>query len=317
MAYVNDAQTLADVVGGASAAAQMGIQNDAANQEQQIKNTTLQGQQAADIAKPGLQNLFTQAQTANENAVGQSNQQTADIGKATMDSTIGAKNAGNQATMTADQAKSLGTFGTTAGQIAGMMDSVPPPARAAAMQQVAQHYGIDLTSLPPELQSGDPDILRQVSQKAIQASSSYQTDMAKQGLENSGRADVANITSDARVQAAQLSAQARETAAKIQQQTKQQQQSFEQAAVAAQKAGNIPLANQYAAAAEKMRQLGAQTTATLMGYNPNSPAFAGMGDGGSTPTFGGGGGTPPTTPASAAPDSNAIAAEMKRRGLLK
>jgi hypothetical protein len=219
MAYVNDMQSLADIAGGAAAAQQAGIQNDAANQQQQIANTTAQGQQAAEIAKPGLANMYTQAQTANENAVAQQNQTSALVGQATAPGKIGALNAEQSASMTASQAKSVGQIGQIAGQVAGIMDGIPAFQRPDAMQKVAQSYGIDPDKLGP-LMNGDPDMLRQVSQKAVQASASYQEQQLKgtqdfqravttTGQLVSGRQDVADTSADARTKAAQIAADAR------------------------------------------------------------------------------------------------------------
>lgn len=194
MAYVNDAQTLANVVGGAAAAQQMGIQNDAANEEQQIKNQVAAGQAPAEIQKPGLANLYQQAQTGETNARTQglnlSNQGTA----ATQPGAIAATNSGNQLKISKDQADQLGTVGTMAGQIAGMMDGVPEAARPAAMAQIAQKYGFDVNQFGPQIASGDPDALRQVSQKAVQASSAYQTEQLKQTGEYNKATDVATIS---------------------------------------------------------------------------------------------------------------------------
>ena len=309
MAYVNDAQTLADVVSPAAAAAQMGIQNDDANQAAQIKNVTDQGQQAAEIARPGLQNLFTQAQTANESALGQQAQQTADIGAATMPGTIAAKNAANQTAVNADNVKQVGQLGMIAGQVAGIMDNVPQAARPAAMQQIAQQYGIDPQKLGP-LMSGDPDTLRQVASKAIQASSDYQTEQMKETMHNQGSADVASITSEGRVTASENAANARITASKIAQQTRESALNFEQMAVRARERGDIQGANEYAAQAQRMHQLSAETTATLLNQNPMTPAFTG---GGNSPAPSAPQGQAPAGP----PDANAVEAEMRRRGLLK
>lgn len=177
--YTNNAQTLADVTSPVFAASQMATQDEAANQAAQIANTTAQGQQAAEIQKPGLANLFTQAQTGNENAIGAQNASKAAEMQGTQATAIQAGNAGNQAAMSADQAKSLTNLGGTLGQVAGMLDSVPQAGRPAAMAQIAQKYGVDLSTLPPQIAQGDPDILRSIGQKAVQAGSEYQTQQLK------------------------------------------------------------------------------------------------------------------------------------------
>lgn len=219
MPYINDMQTLADVVGGPSAAGQMLQQNDQANQEQAIKNQVLQQQAPALAQQTAIQNQLDQAKAQQMGAQTQglnlANQGTA----ATQPGAIAATNAGNSAKMTADQAQKLGTYGQIAGQVAGMMDNVPPAARPAAMQQMLQQYGVDPSMLGP-LANGDPDMLRNFSQKAIQASSGYQTTMAETqlkgqnqqantALENQGRENVAQVLSGGRQAVAQTQASAK------------------------------------------------------------------------------------------------------------
>lgn len=183
MAYTNDMQTLADISGSSAAAMQAGIQNDAANQEQQIKNQVAQGTMQADIAKPSLQNMYTQAQTSTQQAIGQQEQQKAQLGQATLPGAISEKGASQQANISADQAKSLGTVGPMLGQVAGMLESVPQAARPAAMAQIGQKYNIDLSQFPQEIQNGNPDVLRAIGQKATQASAAYQEQLLKGGQE--------------------------------------------------------------------------------------------------------------------------------------
>lgn len=277
MAYVNDAQTLADVVSPAAAAAQMGIQNDAANQQQQIANTTAQGQQAAEIAKPGLQNMFTQAQTANEQAVTQQNQSKALLGQATLPGEIGSTNAANTASMSASQAKSVGQIGQIAGQVAGIMDGIPAFQRPDAMQKVAQSYDIDPDKLGP-LMNGDPDMLRQVSQKAIQASAAYQTDYMGKSMENQGKTDVANIDQAGGIQKAQITADARTQVATLNRQVAQQKLTIDQQI--GQLTQKIGTPNEQPGDRNRLqdlqkyslslRDMQAQTTRALMGLGDNS-----------------------------------------------
>ena len=74
MPYQNDLMSLADVVSPAYAAGQGMQQEDLANQKQQLENERFAGQNPAEIAKPGLQNLFTQAQTGAEQGIAQQQQ---------------------------------------------------------------------------------------------------------------------------------------------------------------------------------------------------------------------------------------------------
>ena len=196
-AYVNDAQTLADVVGPAAAANQMQTQNAAANVQQDIANQVAQGTMAADIQKPELANLFTQAQTNNENAVGLQNAVKGLTDQAEMPSAIQAGVAGNQAKVTADQVSKMNSLGQMMGQVAGVMDQVPPPARQAAMLQLLQQNNIDPQAVGP-LVSGDPDMLRGASQKMIQASADYQTKLMSEGMRSQTETDVAGINAASR-----------------------------------------------------------------------------------------------------------------------
>lgn len=304
MPYMNDMSTLADVVGPAYAAQQIGMQNAQGNQEADIKNQVLAGQAPAEIQKPGLQNLFTQAQTAAQDATTQGTQ-LGNLEKAgTLGSSINATNAGNQVKLTQDQAQKLSTLGQMAGQIAGYMDNVPQPARPAMMQQLAQQYGLDLNKMPG-IESGDPDVLRSVSQKMVQMSAPYQTGMAEQTLKNQGAADVAGISGNARISAAEASANARIQAANITKQMHEQQQTFEQAAVRLQ-GTNPQLAQQYAQAALQLKQAQAGITNQLIQGQPLQMPDITSGGGGAS------GGAP-----AAPPQGNAIEAEMRKRGLLK
>lgn len=220
MPYQNDMSTLADVIGPAYAAQQAGISNDAANQEAQAKANVATGTQQADIDKAGLSNLFTQAQTAQSQALTQG-QTLGNIEKAgTLGSTIGAENLGNQAKMGAAQLQKVGQLGQLAGQVAGYMDGIPGPARPAAMAELLHNQGIDPATLGP-LASGDPDMLRNFSQKAIQASAPYQQAYMERQMQGDTARDVANTEAGAHVQGAQITADARAQVAQIAGQYKQ------------------------------------------------------------------------------------------------
>lgn len=311
MPYQNDMQTLANVVSPAYAAMQAGIQNDTANDKAAMENQQYAGQMPAEIAKPGLQNLFTQAQTGQVGAMTDKLNLENQLTGATMPGTIGATNSGNQAKMTASQAQSMGNLGTIAGQVAAMMDNVPAAARPAAMQSVLAKYGVDPSKLPPQFMSGDPDMLRQASASMIQASSGYKTAMDETNAKVQGSVDVANIGADARVTAAEQAAGARLQAAQVAAQAKQMSQNFEQAAVAAERAGNHDLARQYYQASINTKAMAAQNTAGLLNMQVPDPGFG----------AGGGSGGQPQAPAgntpNAVPNQSALEAEMRRRGLLK
>src|SRR5579859_6268292 len=115
MPYQNDMSSLADIVGPAYAAQQAGIQNDAANQIEAAKAQVAQGTVQPEIEKAGLANLFTQAQTAQQQAQTQGTT-LGNIQKAgTLGSDIAATNVGNQLKISQDQVQKLNTLGQMAG----------------------------------------------------------------------------------------------------------------------------------------------------------------------------------------------------------
>src|SRR5712664_3268678 len=193
MPYQNDLSTLADVISPAYAAQQAGIQNDQANQEQAMKNQVYQQQMPALEKQPGLENVFKQAQTGLTQGQGMAAQATGLKDLATLPSGIQAGVAGNQAQLTADHAKQLGSLGQMAGQVAGIMDGVPQAARPAMMQQILKSNNIDPQSMGPLL-SGDPDMLRQVSQKMIGMSSDFQTKSMEANTRGAYEENVAGIS---------------------------------------------------------------------------------------------------------------------------
>lgn len=307
MPYTNDMQTMAQLISPVDAAVQMGIQNQQANEAQGIQNLVAAGQAPAKIQQPGLQNLFTQAQTAASDASTQG-KTLENIGTAgTLGSTINVTNAGNQLKITQDQAQKLQTLGQMAGQIAGYMDNIPEPARPAMMQQIAQQYGLNLSQMPG-VADGNPDTLRTVSQKMIQMSAPYQTEMAKLESQGNTARDVATIQGNSRVTAAETTAQARLAVAQVQRQMHEQQQTAEQAAIAAAKRGDTASYKAYAQLAQNLKQAQAGITSQLVtGQNIPVPDLPQGGPTNVEPASAGGAGAAP----------NAVEAEMRRRGLLK
>lgn len=280
MPYQNDMSTLADVVGPAYAAQQAGIQNDLANQEQELANQKSQAQ---------LPYVAPQAQADvdyKNASAGLLNQQGNEVGlknlftQATQPSEIQATNAGNQNKYTAAQVQNIGLLGQMAGQLAGQLDNIPEAARPAFMHDFLQSRGIDPSAVGP-LVNGDPDQMRQFSQKAIQASSDYQMQILKGSQDTERAENVAGIQSNARVTSAEATANARVQAANISAKMHQQMLTAEQAAVQARQSGNMQLANQYAQLAENLRQAQAGITGQLVGQ-PMPQAF---GNGGSNPNM--------------------------------
>lgn len=174
MPYQNDMSTLADVVSPAYAAQQAGMQNELENTRQSLANQLSQGQLAAKIQEPTLANALLKAQGQAEQGVAGQQQALGLTALGNQPLAQQAQAQGLKTQITGDQAKNLGMVGSMAGQIAGMMDNLPPPARPAAMQQVMQQYNLNPDQIGP-LASGDPEQLRNFSKNAIQMSQDYQT----------------------------------------------------------------------------------------------------------------------------------------------
>lgn len=332
MPYVNDAATAADVISPAYAAGQIGIQNDLANQKEQMANDVYQQQMPALAQEPGLRNLFTQAQTGVQQGLGQQAQAKGIVDQALVPASIAAGKAGAELKMTQDQAQKLATFGQLAGQVAGLMDSVPPPARPAAMQRLLQQNGIDPQQLGP-LANGDPDMLRQASQRMIQMGSDYQTSLMKENVRGQTARDVAETTSSGRLQQAIVTAQARESVANIQAKVKQQLASIEQGiqqltsriGTPQEQPGDRERLQFLSQQAITTRQFGAETTRALIGMG-TYPGSGIQGEGPPTLNIPQGGGTSApaqsqntkqysVNPADWNPAE--VQAEMKKRGLIK
>lgn len=299
MPYQNDTATLASIVSPAYAGGQAMEQADLENQANQIKNQVSQGTMAADIAKPGLQNMFTQAQTNAEQGLAKSQNAKGDVDQALTPGNIQLGQAKNQTQISSEKLQQFQQMGTIANQAAGIMDGIPPAARPAAMQQLAQKYGVDPEALGP-LAGGDPDQLRKFSQGLIQGTSDYTTKLMQAQQHNIGAANVADIQGSSRVAGAVASANARIEAANIVANQRKQQQTFEQAAVQAYNAGHKDIGDAYTQAAQNLKQAQAGITAQLVGQqlpNINFPQS--------------------TTQPAPQQGGNAVEAEMRRRGLIK
>jgi hypothetical protein len=219
MPYTNDMQTLAQVVSPVDAAVQMGTQNQLENQAKQLENERYAGQNPAEIARPGLQNLFTQAQTSSQQGVAQQEQAKGAEAQALLPGQIKTGQAELGTKYNAAQVQQFGQMGQMAGQVAGMLDNIPPAARPAAMNQIAQQYGIDPSKLGP-LMSGDPDQLRNFSQKMIQSSQAYQEKMMEEQTRGQYQESVAGITGQAHLAATQELTRGREAVAQTNAETK-------------------------------------------------------------------------------------------------
>lgn len=290
MPYQNDMSTLADIVGPAYAAGQAMTQDDLENQANRMKNQVAQGTMAADIAKPGLQNMFTQAQTGAEQGIAQQQQAKGAQDQALLPSSIGAGVAKNQTEISGQKLQQFQQMGTIAGQAAGLMDNIPEAARPAAMQQLAQKYGVDIQSLGP-LANGDPDQLRNFQQKMVQSTGDFQTKMALEEKQAQSREAVANTQSEGRITASENAAQARVAATQIQSKTKEltanMNQQFSQIVARIGTPNEQPGDKDRAATLrdtmQAVSQLGAQTTQQLVGQQQLPINWGSLGGGGNTP----------------------------------
>lgn len=293
--YQNDAQTLAQLVGPAYAAQQAGMQSANQQEQEQLANQKL----SAELPYAGPQAAAETALKQNQGALYGTEAQKGNLAnlftEATQPGTIKATNAGSNVKYTAAQAESIGQVGQIAGQLAGVLDNVDPQQREQFMTNYLSSKGLNPSDFGP-LASGDPDQLRNFSQKAIQASAPYQQELMKQGAETERATGVAGIQANARVTGAEATANARVQAAQISAQMRQQMQTAEQASVAAAKRGDTAMANQYAQLAQNLRQAQAGITGALVGQ-PLPQAFPGQAPGAPAPQPGA---TPqqPTAPAS-------------------
>lgn len=298
MPYQNDLATLAQVVSPVDAAVQAGIQNSQANEAGSLENQKAAAalpyvgpKAAADVANTQATTASTQATTQGTNLKNLFTQQT-------QPGEIAATNAGSQVKVTQAHLDSVNQLGQLAGSVASTMDNVPAPARAAAMAQLLQQQGVNVeqlkgTALEPLL-SGDPDMLRQFSQQAIQSSASFQTQMALEEKKAQTQENVANTQGTAHVQAAQASADARRYAADQKRVIDQLKQTTDQAV--AQLTSRIGTPQEQPGDKERLQfladqqrqvhQLAAQNTQQLLQMQTNAPTLN-IGSGTPAPSGGG------------------------------
>lgn len=285
MPYQNDMATLADVVSPVDAAVQAGIQNQQENLKQQMANQVYQQQMPALAAEPGLKNLYQQQLTATQQGLAQQQQAKGQYEQATLPSETAAGIAGNQVKLTSAQNQKLGQLGQMAGNLAGIMDGVPAEQRPQAMAAYLQSHDIDPREVPSPIMSGDPDMLRNISQKMIKSSAEFQMMQAKETIAGQTARDVATTQGQAHLGGVAMTAAGRLEGQRIMAQMRQQQQTFEQAAVQAEKSGNHALATQYTQAALQMRQAQAGISSQLVLGQPLQTPFGG----GQVPAAAGGG----------------------------
>jgi hypothetical protein len=323
MAYVSDASTLADVVGPAEAASQMNTSAAQQRVQQGIANQVAAGQAPAEIAKPGLANMFTQAQTANEQGVAGQNLAKGAVDQALVPSEIGAGQAKNTGIQTQAQADQLNSMGQIMGQVGGILQNTDPQSRPQAVAALAQRFGIPIQALGA-LAQGDPNQWTQAGQAVQKASSDFVTKNALESQRVAGAQGVATTEATARTTAAETSANARKYAADTNQRIKEISQNQDQLAATLQRRivadGQHPDPNDVAMLQAiqqqqvRVRQMQAQNTAQLVGNGElaNVPSY--QAPDGQAPT---------TAPTQAAPapsgggSGDALQDAMRARGLIK
>ena len=316
MPYQNDLMSLADVVSPAYAAGQGMTQEDLANQKTQLENERYAGQNPAEIARPGLQNLFTQAQTAGQQGIAQQEQAKGTEAQALLPGKIATGQAANVTQYNAQQIQQFGQLGQIAGQVASRMDNIPEAARPAEMQRMAQMYGVDPQKIGP-LMDGDPAKLRLFRDQMIQGTQAWQ----EKQLESQTRLGVAGTEATAKTGAAEIQAGARRYASDNAVRIKQLSENIDQTIASLGRkiaaAGTNADPNDQALMKTLQQQ---QILARQMGAS-NTAYLVGQGQVAQAPTFvptapGQGGGQTPQQAAPQGGGGNALEAEMKRRGLL-
>lgn len=304
MPYQNDMATLADVVGGGSAALQAGTQNELANQQEAIKTQIQQATMPQEIQRASLNNALLQAQGQAEQ--GQAAQQQA-AGLTALQgqpSASAANIAGNQVKLSTAQMEQMSNLGNMVGQLANYMQNIPPPARPAFMQHFLDQHDINDPGIRQAVGGGDPEVLGKISQGLFAASNQARAIQMQEGMRGDTARDVANISSEGRIEGQTIAAQAQIQKAEIAREYKEQAMTFEQRAAKAYAAGDFQTYSDLAKMAMNLRQLAAQNTGQLiMGTTPQIPVPPTPQQSGQSPQGG--------------PDSNAVEAEMRKRGFIK
>lgn len=317
MPYQNDMSTLANIISPVDAAVQAGTEQYAQNQQDLAKAAVAQATVPAEIQKPYLGNLFTAAQTAGQQGLAQQEQAKGQVAQALVPGEIGAGQAGQEAKLTSAHVDQLQNLGQIVGTLDQSMQGVPAAARPAIVGQFLDSNGVKDPSIRQMMlnAAGQEGGLQQVSQGLFNASDKARQMVLGENIRGGYQLGTAQIGAQGRLASAEATAQARVQVANITAQMRQQMQTFEQAAVQAQKNGNPQLAQQYTQAALQLRQAQANLNSQLLfGQGLNNPMS------GNTPEVTPQGGTP----APAAPQGNqppkvedAVTAEMRKRGLLK
>ena len=193
-----------------------------------------------DMETQDLQNQMNQARLPG--IVGQSQTLAAQgqVDQETLPQTIAAQRSKLMGQMSDSDAKQMTNMGGQIAQFGSMLDSMPGPARMAAITQFASKFGMDANSpLIQGLAKTDPDklpeIVKTMGTNMVQTSADYLKNQGllqqkgvnaanTQQLKNQGAAEVANIKGGYSVDVANLNNASRENLAKFQAELRQQLQ---------------------------------------------------------------------------------------------
>lgn len=320
MPYQNDMMSLADIVGPAYAAQQAGIQNDLANQQEQVKAQIAQATMPQEIQRAQLQNQLLGAQGQAEQGIAAQQLAAGNTAMQAQPSAAQAQIGGNQAKISAAHLDQMNNLGQIVGQISSYMENVPPPARPAMMAQILDQNNVNDPAIRQAVASGDPQQLQALSQHLFDVSNAARADILKGTIQGQNQANVANIEGGYKVQVAEQSAEARKYAADQKARIDQLKQTTDQAI--AQLSGRIGSPQEQPGDRERLQFLSQQQALVRQMQAQNAQQLLNLG-------------TPapmlniPQSPQGAAPQQNnsapagggnidpGLAAEMQRRGLLK
>jgi len=325
MPYQNDMMSLADVVGPAYAAQQMGMQNDEANQQEQIKTQIAQQTMPQDIQKATLVNQLLGAQGYAEQGLGMQQQAKGLADLYAAPSAAQAQVAGNQAKLTEVHVGQLQSLGQIVGQLDNQLQGIPDAAKPAAVGQFLDSNGVQDPGIRQMMlnAASQPGGLTQISNGLFQASTAVRSKLAEENVRGGYQLATTGMDVAGREQVAKQQADARRYIADQKAQTDRLKQTTDQALAQIvtrlgtpnEQPGDRERAQFLQQQSEQLRQMQALTNQQLLGIgvpqaNINQIPQAGGAPAPNVPQ-GQGNNAPP------AGAEDAVTAEMRKRGLLK
>ena len=277
MPYTNDMATLADVVSPVDAAMQAGQQSGNEDIQDAIKTQIQQATIPQEIQKASLANALTQAQAYNEQGIGMQNTAKGIQDINATPSATQAAIAGNQGKITSAHVDQLQQLSQVVGSLDQQLQQYPDAAKPAVVSQFLDSNGVQDPSIRQLMMNAasQPGGLTQIANGLYSASEKARSSVLEGNIRGQYEENVAQIGATGREAVAEANAQARVNVANINAQIRQQQQTFEQAAVAAQKRGDMATYAQMSQLAMQMRQAQAQLNSQLLfGQNLPNPAVS-------------------------------------------